>query len=184
MGSYALTRTRRGLRALLDIVRPRAPVLRDGRDTTVGPDELVVGDHSRVRPGARVATDGIIRSGRSALGLLRDHRRAAPVERSAGDEVYAAAINGGAALEVEVTSRTEDNSLARIVKIVEEAQERKGQSQRLAERIARPLVPGVMVAAFLTALIGVCSVIRRPGSSARSSCLWQRRRARSRSRCR
>ena len=122
--------------------------------TTVGPDELVLGDRLVVRPGERVATDGIIRSGRSALDFSAITGESVPVERSAGDEVYAAAINGGAALEVEVTSRTEDNSLARIVKIVEEAQERKGQSQRLAERIARPLVPGVMVAAFLTALIG------------------------------
>ena len=121
---------------------------------TVGPDELVLGDRLVVRPGERVATDGIIRSGRSALDFSAITGESVPVERGPGDEVYAAAINGGAALEVEVTSRTEDNSLARIVKIVEEAQERKGQSQRLAERIARPLVPGVMVAAFLTALIG------------------------------
>ena len=152
--SYAMTKTRRGLRALLELVPARASVLRDGRELTVSPDELEVGDRMLVRPGERVATDGVIREGRSALDLSAITGESVPVERGPGEEVFAASINGGAALEVTVTSRTGDNSLARIVQIVEEAQERKGRSQRLAERIARPLVPGVMVAAFLVAVVG------------------------------
>jgi cation-transporting ATPase G len=152
--SYALTKTRRGLRALLDLVPARATVLRDGQEVSIAPDELALGDRLLVRPGERVATDGIVRSGRSALDFSAITGESVPVERGPGEEVYAAAINGGAALEVEVTARTEDNSLARIVRIVEEAQERKGHSQRLAERIARPLVPGVMVAALLVAVVG------------------------------
>ena len=160
--SYALTRTRRGLRALLDLVPPRATVLRDGRERTVAPEELTVGDRLLVRPGERLATDGVIRSGRSALDFSALTGESVPVERGPGEEVFAAAINGGAALEVEVTARTEDNSLARIVQIVEEAQERKGHSQRLAERIARPLVPGVMLAALLIAVVG--SVLGDPGT--------------------
>ena len=152
--SYALTRTRRGLRALLDLVPARATVLRDGREETLTPEELRIGDRLLVRPGERVATDGVVRAGRSALDFSAITGESVPVERGPGEEVYAAAINGGAALEVEVTSSTEDNSLARIVRIVEEAQERKGRSQRLAERIARPLVPGVLVAAFLVAVAG------------------------------
>jgi cation-transporting P-type ATPase G len=152
--SYALTKTRRGLRALLDLVPARATVLRDGREHTFAPEALAVGDVLLVRPGERVATDGTIRAGRSALDLSAITGESVPVERGPGEEIYAAAINGGAALEVEVTSRTEDNSLARIVAIVEEAQERKGRSQRLAERIARPLVPGVLVAAFAIAVAG------------------------------
>ena len=152
--SYALTKTRRGLRALLELVPTRATVLRDGHEVTVAPEDLVIGDRLLVRPGERMATDGVIRSGRSALDFSAITGESMPVERGPGDEVFAAAINGGAALEVEVTSRTEDNSLARIVQIVEEAQERKGRSQRLAERIARPLVPGVMIVAFLVAVVG------------------------------
>ena len=152
--SYALTKTRRGLRALLDLVPARATVLRDGREVTLSPEELKLGDRLLVKPGERVATDGVIRTGRSALDFSAITGESVPVERGPGDEVYAAAINGGAALEVEVTASTEDNSLARIVKIVEDAQERKGRSQRLAERIARPLVPGVLVAAFLIAVAG------------------------------
>lgn len=152
--SYALTRTRRGLRALLDLVPTRATVLRNGVETTVDPDELRLGDRLIVRPGQRLATDGVIRSGQSALDFSAITGESVPVERGPGEEVFAAAINGGDALEVEVTARTADNSLARIVQIVEEAQERKGKSQRLAERIAKPLVPGVLLAAFGIAVVG------------------------------
>jgi cation-transporting ATPase G len=77
-----------------------------------------------------------------------------PAERGPGDEVFAAAINGSGVLEIDVTARAGENSLARVVRIVEEAQERKGSSQRLADRIARPLVPGVLIVALLIAVIG------------------------------
>jgi cation-transporting ATPase G len=152
--SFALARTRRGLRALLDLVPPRATVLVDGQPRAVGAEELRLGDRLLVRPGERVATDGIVRSGRSALDFSAITGGSVPVERGPGQEVYAAAINGRSAIEVEVTAGVEDNSLARIVRIVEEAQERKGASQRLAERIARPLVPGVLVVAAAVAVLG------------------------------
>jgi cation-transporting ATPase G len=151
---YAMDRTRRGLRALLDLVPDTVTVRRDGADLDVDPTELVVGDVMVVRPGERLATDGIVRSGRSTLDLSAITGESVPVETEPGHEVLAASINGGGVLEVEVTAPTSDSSLARIVHIVEEAQERKGSSQRLAERIARPLVPGVMVVAALIAVAG------------------------------
>jgi len=151
---YAVARTRQGLRALLDLVPPQATVLTADGPRAVAAGELSPGDRLLVRPGERLATDGIIRTGRSALDLSAITGESLPVERGPGDAVYAAAINGRAALEVEVTASTDDNSLARIVRMVEEAQERKGHSQRLAERIARPLVPGVMIVAALVAVVG------------------------------
>ena len=152
--SYALARTRHGLRALLELVPPRATVLADGDQRAVNAEDLRAGDRLLVLPGERVATDGVIRVGRSALDFSAITGESLPVERGPGDEVYAAAINGRSAIEVEVTAAVEDNSLARIVRIVEEAQERKGASQRLAERIARPLVPGVLVVAAVLAVAG------------------------------
>jgi cation-transporting ATPase G len=151
---YAVARTRQGLRALLDLVPPQATVVADRGPRVVAAGELRPGDRLLVRPGERLATDGIIRAGRSAVDFSAITGESLPVERGPGDAVYAATINGRAALEVEVTASTDDNSLARIVRMVEEAQERKGHSQRVAERIARPLVPGVMVVAALVAALG------------------------------
>jgi cation-transporting ATPase G len=151
---YALARTRRGLRALLELVPGRAVVRRGGLELEVDPADLCPGDLMLVRPGERLATDGVIRSGRSSLDVSAITGESVPIEAWPGAQVFAASINGGGALEVEVTARTDDNSLARIVRAVEDAQERKGRSQRLAERIARPLVPGVLVAAGIVALLG------------------------------
>ena len=151
---YALTRTRQGLRALLSLAPPEATVLRDGGQVTVAAADLQPGDLLLVRPGERIATDGVVRSGRSSLDNSAITGESVPIEVVPKTEVFAAAINGTGVLEVEVTARTQDNSLARIVRIVEEAQERKGASQRLAQRIARPLVPGVMVVATGIAVVG------------------------------
>ncbi|MDX1879335.1 cation-translocating P-type ATPase [Mycolicibacterium sp. 141076] len=151
---YSLARTRRGLRALLALVPDEATVLRDGTETTIPPSELRVGDRMLVKPGERVATDGTVVSGRTALDVSAITGESVPVEAGPGSEVFAGSINGTGVLEVEVTSTAADNSLARIVAIVEAEQSRKGASQRLADRIAKPLVPGIMIAAVLIAAIG------------------------------
>ncbi len=151
---YALARTRRGLRALLSLVPERVTVRRMLERVEIDPAELVVGDVMVVGPGERVATDGIVRRGRSTLDLSAITGESLPIEVEPGVEVLAAAINGGGALDIEVTARTTDSSLARVVHIVEEAQERKGTSQRLAERVARPMVPGIMIVAATIAVVG------------------------------
>ncbi|MDQ3570529.1 MAG: cation-translocating P-type ATPase [Actinomycetota bacterium] len=152
--AYALARTRRGLRALLDLVPERVTVRRSGTDLNVAPEDLTIGDVMIVRPGERIATDGIIRRGRSTLDLSAITGESVPVEAEPGATVYAASINGGGVLEVEATALAAESSLARIVHIVEEAQEHKGASQRLAERIAKPLVPAIMVLAAVVAVTG------------------------------
>ncbi|MDB1087494.1 cation-translocating P-type ATPase [Streptomyces sp. ACA25] len=151
---YSLARTRRGLRALLNLVPEQATVVRDGTEQAVAPAGLRIGDTMVVRPGERIATDGTIRAGRTALDVSAITGESVPVEAGPGSEVYAGAINGTGVLEVEVTSTAEDNSLARIVRIVEAEQARKGAGQRLADRIAKPLVPGIMAVAVLIALVG------------------------------
>ena len=151
---YALARTRNSLRALLDLVPPTATVLRSGIPVSVPAGELQVGDLLLVRPGDKVATDGVVRSGRSAIDTSVVTGESVPVEVGPGTEVFAGTVNGTGALEVGVTAAAADNSLARLVHVVQEAQERKGASQRLAERFARPLVPGVLILAGLVAVIG------------------------------
>ena len=151
---YSLARTRRGLRALLSLVPDRATVLRDGAQVIVAPADLHIGDRMLLRPGERIATDGIIRAGHTALDVSAITGESLPMEAGPGQDVFAGSINGTGALEIEVTTTAADNSLARIVRIVEAEQSRKGASQRLADRIAKPLVPGVLVAAALIAVIG------------------------------
>ncbi|MFI0820193.1 heavy metal translocating P-type ATPase [Streptomyces sp. NPDC021098] len=158
---YAVARTQQGLRALLDLVPPTARVLRDGAETEVAPADLRVGDVLLVRPGERMATDGVVADGRSALDTSVVTGESVPVEVGPGAEVFAGTVNGSGVLEIAVTATAEDNSLARLVHIVHEAQERKGASQRLAEKFARPLVPGVLVLAALVAGLG--SLLGDPG---------------------
>ncbi|MET9835819.1 cation-translocating P-type ATPase [Streptomyces sp. NPDC006385] len=158
---YAVARTQHGLRALLDLVPPTATVRRGDTETEVAAADLRVGDILLVRPGERIATDGVVTSGRSALDTSVVTGESVPTEVGPGAEVFAGCVNGAGALQITVTATARDNSLARLVHIVHEAQERKGASQRLAQKFAQPLVPGVLVLAALIAALG--SLFGDPG---------------------
>ena len=137
----AMDRARGGLRALLKLVPETATVLRDGTSVSVPAREIAVGDVLLVRPGERVATDGLVRSGRSSLDTSAITGESIPVEVAPGEVVSA-------------TAAGTDNSLTTIVELVEQAQAEKGDRARIADRIARPLVPGVMVLAVLVGVLG------------------------------
>jgi len=158
---YSLAKTRRGLRALLSLVPETAMVRRDGIEQVIDPAELAVGDTMLVKPGERLATDGTIFTGRTTLDVSAITGESIPVEAGPGTQVYAGSINGTGALEIEVTTTSDNNSLARIVHIVEAEQSRKGTTQRLADRVAKPLVPAIMIVATLIAVIG--SLLGDPG---------------------
>ena len=150
----AMDRARGGLRALLKLVPETATIRRDGTSVEVAAKDLTVGQLLLVRPGERIATDGIVRTGRSSLDTSAITGESIPVEVEPGDTVSAGAINTAGALEVETTAAGTDNSLTTIVDLVEKAQAEKGDRARLADRIARPLVPGVLILAVLVAVIG------------------------------
>jgi len=150
----AMDRAQGGLRALLKLVPQTATVLRDGTAAEVVAKDLEVGELMLVRPGERIATDGIIRSGRSSLDTSAITGESIPEEVAPGDEVPAGAINSAGVLEVETTAAGTDNSLTTLVDLVEQAQAEKGDRARIADRIAQPLVPGVMILAVLVGVIG------------------------------
>ena len=152
--AYAFARTRHGLRALLALVPDTATVLREGRQVTVDPADLRIGDTMLMLSGQRAATDGVVVSGSTTLDLSALTGESMPVAAGPGDAVPAGAINGPGVVEVEVTHTAEDNSLARIVRIVEAEQVRKGAAQRLADRVSAPLVPLVLGGAALIAGLG------------------------------
>jgi cation-transporting ATPase G len=151
----AMDRARGSLRALLDLLPDTAIVSRLHGDVTIPARELRELDVLVVRPGDRIATDGVVVSGRSSLDTSVITGESIPVEVGPGDAVSAGSINGGGALQVEATAAGTDNSLTAIVRLVEQAHARKGERARLADRIAKPLVPAVLLLAAGIALVGV-----------------------------
>lgn len=151
---FSLEKTKRGLRYLLDLVPLEATLLRDGKEIKISPNDLVPGDHLVIRPGERFAADCRVITGRTSLDTSALTGESMPVEATVGDEVFAGTINGSGPLEVEVTTTAENNSLAKIVHIVEKEQSRRGPSQRLADTIAGKLVPGIMVLSSMIIIYG------------------------------
>lgn len=150
----AMDRARTGLRALLTLVPRTATIQKDGGMVEVQAKDLQVGQVLVVRAGERVATDGVVREGRTSLDTSAITGESIPVEVGPGDPVAAGAINTSGLLLLDVTAAGTDNSLTTIVELVEQAQTEKGERARLADRIARPLIPGVIVLAVLVAGIG------------------------------
>ncbi|WP_432789354.1 cation-translocating P-type ATPase [Brevibacterium sp. K11IcPPYGO002] len=150
----AMDRAKEGLRALLALVPETARVSRRGGAVDVPVAELRELDLLVVGAGGRVATDGVVAEGRSSIDASAVTGESIPVEVGPGDPVPAGAVNGAGSLLVEATADGCDNSLTQIVALVEQAHARKGERARLADRIARPLVPAVLVVAVLVALFG------------------------------
>lgn len=151
---WAITKSRRGLRAVLSLVPETTTLRRDGAVVEVATAEVGVGDVMVVRTGERIPTDGVVRLGESSLDMSAVTGESIPIEVGPGSPVIAGGVNGGGLLEIEVTAQSSDSTLARIVRAVEDAQDRKGRSQRLADRIARPLVPGILIVAAAIAVVG------------------------------
>ncbi len=151
--SYTFARTRSAIRSLLDLAPKEARVLRDGREETVPAESLKPGDVFVVRPGESLPTDGIIRAGTSTMDEAPVTGESVPVEKGLGAPVFAGTINRQGALEVEATHAFPDNTLARIIHLVEEAQEEKGRAQQFIERFGRRYSPAVLGAAILLIVI-------------------------------
>ncbi|MGG7463182.1 heavy metal translocating P-type ATPase [Plantibacter sp. YIM 135347] len=150
----AMDRARDGLRALLDVLPETARLSKLSGDVIVPAADVRELDILEVRAGERVATDGIVVSGHSSLDTSAVTGESIPVEVGPGDVAPAGSINGGGVIQIEATADGLDNSLTTIVRLVEEAHTRKGARARLADRIARPLVPIVLVVAALVVLFG------------------------------
>ena len=150
----AMDRARSGLRSLLDLVPLSQAVRRGGNEVVVPAADLVAGDLMVVRPGERVATDGVVREGTSGMDTSAVTGESIPVGVAPGDAVPAGSINTTGLVTIEAVAAGSDNSLTRIVELVERAQTLKGRRARLADRIARPLVPGVMVLAVSVGVAG------------------------------
>ncbi|WP_435231818.1 heavy metal translocating P-type ATPase [Streptomyces althioticus] len=154
LGRYLEARSKRqagaALRALLELGAKDVTVLRDGREVRVPAERLAVGDRFVVRPGEKIATDGTVVEGSSAVDASMLTGESVPVDVTVGDTVTGATVNAGGRLVVEATRIGADTQLARMAKLVEDAQTGKAQVQRLADRIAGVFVPVVLLIAAAT----------------------------------
>ncbi|QXG75393.1 cadmium-translocating P-type ATPase [Modestobacter sp. L9-4] len=155
-GRWAEARAKRrsgaALAALLELGVREAAVLRDGTEVRVPIAELAVGMRFVVRPGEKVATDGLVVSGSSAVDLSMLTGESVPVEVAEGDRVTGATVNVGGRLVVEATRVGADTTLAQLGRLVTQAQSGKAQVQRLADRVSAVFVPVVLVIALGTLL--------------------------------
>jgi len=160
-GRYLEARARRrsgaALRALLALGAKDVAVLRDGAEQRVGIAELAVGDLFVVRPGDKIATDGEVVDGQSAIDTSLLTGEPVPVEVGPGDPVVGASVNAGGRLVVRATRVGADTQLAQMARLVEEAQSGKAPVQRLADRVSAVFVPAVIAIAIAT-LIGWLAV--------------------------
>jgi len=172
---YTMERARQSIRSLMEVAPAEALVLRPcidcqghmGKDGYSGGPcpfcgveeqlvpvaELVIGDTIVVKPGERIPMDGRVTQGMSAVNQAPITGESTPVEKAPANEVYAGSINGDGALEVAVTHLAEDNTLSRIIRMVEEAQERKAPAERFVDQFARWYTPAVVVLAALVAVL-------------------------------
>jgi len=151
--SYTLDRARNAIRSLMSLA-PKVALRIDGDDQEqVAVERLRVGDRILVKPDERIPMDGIVECGHSAVNQAPVTGESVPVEKKDGDEVYAGTINGEGSLVVRVTRLAQDNTIARIIRLVEEAQASKAPSQRFVDQFSRVYTPLVIGGAVLVAAI-------------------------------
>ena len=153
-GRYFEARAKRqsgaALKALLELGAKDVAVLRDGTETRIPVEQLAVGDRFVVRPGEKIATDGVVEEGTSAVDASLLTGEPVPVEVAPGDPVAGATVNAGGRLVVRATRVGADTALAQIGRMVEEAQTGKAEVQRLADRVSGIFVPIVIALSFAT----------------------------------
>ncbi|MGW4201232.1 heavy metal translocating P-type ATPase [Streptomyces sp. NPDC004726] len=153
-GRYFEARSKRkagaALRALMELGAKEVTVLRDGQEVRIPTAQLAVGDHFLVRPGEKIATDGLVVEGSSAVDASMLTGESVPVEVGPGNSVTGATLNAGGRLVVEATRVGADTQLARMAKLVEDAQNGKAAAQRLADKISGVFVPIVILLALGT----------------------------------
>jgi len=149
---YSMDRARNSLEELMDLSPDEATVLRDGEEATVPVKEVSVGDTVVIRPGEKIPMDGEVSDGDSAVNQAPITGESVPVDKTEGDEVYAGTINEEGYLEVRVTAEASDNTLSRIVQMVEDAQSNKTEREQFVERFSAYYTPVVVAFAVLVAL--------------------------------
>ena len=152
--SWSVNRARRAVAALMELAPNVVRIVRpDGTTEEVGPEKVPVGTVFLVKPGERIPLDGRVREGASEVDQAPITGESVPVSKSEGVEVFAGTINGDGALQIESTKPAQDTTLAKIIRMVGEAQSRRGPSEQWVEKFARIYTPAVMALALAVFLV-------------------------------
>lgn len=155
---YTAARARHSISGLATLAPPEATLLGTAPDGTptervVPVEQLAVGDRIIAKPGERIPMDGRVVAGQSAVNQAPITGESRPVDKATGDAVLASSINGAGTLEIAVTHLAADNTISRLIAMVEEAQERRAPAQRFVDRFATYYTPAVILVAILVATI-------------------------------
>lgn len=152
--SWSVGRARRAVEALMAIAPPTVRILReDGREEEISPAAAAVGARFLVRPGERIALDGIVKKGNSEANQAPITGESLPVAKEPGSQVFAGTINGSGALEIEATKLAGETTLAQIIRMVGEAQTRRAPSEQWVDRFAQIYTPVILIVAILIAIL-------------------------------
>ncbi len=152
---YAMGRTRNAIRTLMQLRPARASVLRGGEEVVLPVESCRVGDVFVVRPGEKIALDGTVMDGTSAVDQAVITGESVPVKKEIGDSVLAGTMNKNGMLKVQVTKAARDSTLAKVIRMVEEAQGQKAKTQRFLDKAEQYYAMGVIVATILAVAIPV-----------------------------
>lgn len=150
---YAMQRTARSIRSLMNLTSDTARVWRNGREEAVAIADLKIGNEVIVKPGELVPTDGLITEGFSALNQASITGESMPVEKTSGDEVFAGTINGNGALKLKIHQPPESSLIQRVIRLVEQAQTETPPSQLFIERFERSYAKIIVIAGILLMIV-------------------------------
>lgn len=151
--AYSMNKARQSISQLMDIAPPSATIRRGDELVEVDTEFIQINDVLIVKPGQKIAMDGIVLKGASSVNQASITGEAVPAYKTTGDEVFAGTLNEEGSLEVKVTKRVEDTTIAKIIHLVEEAQAEKAPSQKFVDKFAKYYTPVIIAIAFLVAIV-------------------------------
>lgn len=150
---YSMDKARASIRSLMEMAPAEAVVVRNGRELTLKAEDIEIGDIMLVKPGQRIAMDGVIVEGASSVNQAAITGESVPAEKSVNDEVFAGTLNEEGFLKIKVTKLSEETTIAKIIHLVEEAQAEKAPSQAFVDRFAKYYTPVIMAVAALVVVM-------------------------------
>lgn len=150
---FSMDKARQSIESLMDIAPNEALIRRGRQEIMISVEDIQIGDIMIVKPGQKLAMDGVVVRGSSSINQAAITGESVPVARTINDEVFAGTLNEEGLLEVKVTKLVEDTTLAKIIHLVEEAQAERAPSQAFVDRFAKYYTPVIVVLAFLIAIL-------------------------------